>query len=89
MENIPSHDSTIAEVNDIPDRLYEIMDKIRQGREIVLTDHDKIIAKIIPVSKSVKPGKWPDFTERAISIFGKSPKTSVCESLSKTREERF
>ncbi|QTA81035.1 Uncharacterized protein dnl_33590 [Desulfonema limicola] len=89
MENMPTQNSRVAKIDDIPAHLYEIIKDIRQGREVVLTEHEKIIARIIPVSNSGKPEKWPAFSERAIAIFGKSPKTSASESLTKTREERF
>jgi len=89
MKNMLTQNSRIAEMDDIPEHLYEIIKDIRQGREIVLTEHDRIIARIIPVSNSSKPEKWPAFSERAIAIFGKFPKTSASGSLAKTREERF
>ena len=89
MENMPIHNSKMARMDDIPNHLHEILNDIRQGREIVLIEHDRIVAKIIPVSNDAEPEKWPDFYERAIAIFGKSPKTTACESLTKTREERF
>ncbi|MEE4358260.1 MAG: hypothetical protein V2I97_17455 [Desulfococcaceae bacterium] len=62
---------------------------IPDGKGIILTEYDKVIAKILPVSDYGKSVKWPDFSQRAISIFGKSPKTSASESLAESREERF
>ncbi len=89
MEKKPNHNSKVANVDDIPDRLHEILNEIRLGREIVLTEHNKIVAKIVPVSNEDEPEKWPDFYGRAIGIFGESPKSSACDSLTETREERF
>ncbi len=89
MENMLMQNSRVAKMDDIPVHLNEIMKDIRQGREIVLTEHDRIIAKIIPFSDRDKPEKWPDFSQRASAIFGKSPKTSASDSLTETREERF
>ncbi len=89
MEKMPIQTSKVARVDDIPNQLHEIMNEIRLGREIVLTEYGKVVAKIIPVVNDGEPKKWPDFYERAVGIFGKSPKTSACDSLTKTREERF
>ncbi len=89
MEKVPIRNSKAARVDDIPNRLHEILNDIRLGREIVLTEHNKIVAKIVPVLNEDEPEKWPDFYGRAIGIFGKSPKSSACDSLAETREERF
>ncbi len=81
--------SRTENMDDISNHLHEILDDIRRGREIVLTEHDRIIAKIIPVSNAGQQEKWPDFYGRAVGLFGKSSKTSACDSLTETREERF
>lgn len=85
MGNISIQNSRVARVDDIQNNLDEIMEDIRHGKEIVLTEHDRIIAKIIPFSEYAKPLKWPDFAERAVAIFGQSPRTYASDSLMKTR----
>jgi len=89
MENMFISKNRMTKMDDIPVHLNEIMKDIHQGREILLTHHDRIIAKIIPFSDRGKPEKWPDFSQRAVAIFGKSPKISASDSLAETREERF
>lgn len=89
MGNTAIDNSRTAKMDDIPNHLDEILNDIRQGREIVLTEHDRVIAKIVPVSNAGEREKWPDFYERAVALFGKSPKTTACDSLTETREERF
>ena len=78
----------VARVGDTPNKVHQILNDIRLGREIVLRQHDVVIAKIILVYNDGEPEKWPVFYERAVGIFGKSPKSSACDSLAKTREER-
>jgi len=87
MENIPI--TRTEKMDDIPNHMDEILNDIRRGKEIVLTEHDRVIAKITPVSNAGEPEKWPDFYGRAVALFGKSPTTSACDSLTETREERF
>jgi len=89
MENLSIQNSRVANIADMQKNLKEIVGDIRRGREVVLTEYDRVIARIIPFSDSEPPEKWPDFSQRAIAIFGKPPESAAVSGLAETREERF
>src|ERR1700722_6050273 len=63
-----------ATVQQVPERWPDILKWVAAGEEVQMTDHDKVVAKLIPAAVS-----QPDFLNRAKAVWGENP---PCKSLS-------
>jgi antitoxin (DNA-binding transcriptional repressor) of toxin-antitoxin stability system len=55
--------SLVADVNDLPARLDEVLKSVRSGNEVVVVDEDQMVAKIIPFNGPIThPPKTLKFT---------------------------
>jgi len=57
-----------ATVQQAQERWADIMKWVASGEEVQMTDHDKVVAKIVPAGAS-----QPDFVGRAKAIWGENP----------------
>jgi antitoxin (DNA-binding transcriptional repressor) of toxin-antitoxin stability system len=57
-----------ATIQQVPEQWADILKWVVAGEEVQMTDHDKVVAKIIPAA-----GSQPDFVERAKTIWGEKP----------------
>lgn len=44
---------------------------LRAGKTIELRDRDRVIARIVPETRTGAPREWPDFAARRKRVFGK------------------
>jgi len=56
-----------ATVQQLPEQWPDILKWVASGEEVQMTDHDKVVAKIVPAGAS------PDFVGRAKAIWGENP----------------
>jgi antitoxin (DNA-binding transcriptional repressor) of toxin-antitoxin stability system len=69
-----------ATVQQVPEQWSDILKWVASGEEVQMTDHDKVVARIVPAGTS------PDFVERAKAIWGeKPPGKSLSEIVTETR----
>jgi antitoxin (DNA-binding transcriptional repressor) of toxin-antitoxin stability system len=57
-----------ATVQQVPERWADILKWVAAGEEVQMTDHDKVVAKLVPVG-----APQPDFVSRAKAIWGDNP----------------
>ncbi|MGD1084662.1 MAG: hypothetical protein ABSA47_07920 [Verrucomicrobiota bacterium] len=57
-----------ATVQQVPEQWPAILKWVASGEEVQMTDHDKVIAKLVPADVS-----RPDFVTRAKAIWGDNP----------------
>jgi antitoxin (DNA-binding transcriptional repressor) of toxin-antitoxin stability system len=57
-----------ATVQQVPERWPDILKWVASGEEVQMTDHDKVIAKLVPAGAS-----QPDFVRRAKAVWGENP----------------
>jgi antitoxin (DNA-binding transcriptional repressor) of toxin-antitoxin stability system len=57
-----------ATVQQVPERWPDILKWVKSGEEVQVTDHDKVVAKLVPAAMS-----HPDFVGRAKAIWGENP----------------
>jgi antitoxin (DNA-binding transcriptional repressor) of toxin-antitoxin stability system len=57
-----------ATIQQVPEQWPDILKWVPAGEEVEMTDHDKVVAKIIPASVA-----QPDFVGRARKIWGENP----------------
>jgi antitoxin (DNA-binding transcriptional repressor) of toxin-antitoxin stability system len=57
-----------ATIQQVPEQWSDILKWVTAGEEVQMTDHDKVVAKIVPASVS-----QPNFVERAKAIWGENP----------------
>lgn len=57
-----------ATVQQVPERWPDILKWVASGEEVQMTDHDKVVAKLVPAGASP-----PDFVGRAKAIWGENP----------------
>jgi antitoxin (DNA-binding transcriptional repressor) of toxin-antitoxin stability system len=70
-----------ATVQQVPERWPDILKWPASGEEVQMTDHDKVIAKIVPAGVF-----QPDFVGRAKAIWGENPAgQSLSEILAEAR----
>ncbi len=77
-----------ASVRDLRYNFHEVEDLLRQGKEVQITKHRRVIARLVPESDQ-KPQPLPDFLSRLKKIYGKPLKVSGADLVAKDREERF
>jgi antitoxin (DNA-binding transcriptional repressor) of toxin-antitoxin stability system len=57
-----------ASVQQVPEQWPDILKWVAAGEEVQMTDHDKVVAKLVPADAS-----QPDFVSRAKVIWGENP----------------
>jgi antitoxin (DNA-binding transcriptional repressor) of toxin-antitoxin stability system len=57
-----------ASVQQVPERWADILKWVAAGEEVQVTDHDKVVAKLVPTR-----APQPDFVGRAKAIWGDNP----------------
>jgi len=57
-----------ATIQQVPERWPDILKWVASGEEVEMTDHDKVVAKLVPAEASP-----PDFVGRAKAIWGENP----------------
>ena len=57
-----------ATVQQVPERWPDILEWVASGEEVQMTDHDKVVAKLVPAGASK-----PDFVLRGKAIWGENP----------------
>jgi antitoxin (DNA-binding transcriptional repressor) of toxin-antitoxin stability system len=78
-----------ASVRDLRYDFPKIERLLCQGEEVQITKRRKVIARIVPEQKTVRP-ELPDFIGRMRAIFGdKIQEISGAELISQDRENRF
>jgi antitoxin (DNA-binding transcriptional repressor) of toxin-antitoxin stability system len=71
-----------AAVQQVPQDWDEILRRAVAGEEVQLTEHDKVMARLVPKSAST----GPDFVARAKRIWGEMPAgRSLSEIVFETR----
>ena len=60
-----------ASVQQVPQQWTEILGWVAAGEEVQVTQQEKVIAKVVPVT--VAPVPQPDFLARAKAIWGEQP----------------
>lgn len=74
-------------VNKVREQLAKYLTEAERGEEVIITKHNKPIAKLVNYEEPKKKKKFPDMTEFRKSL---NVKGSVLETLLETRnEERF
>lgn len=58
-----------ASVQEVPQQWPEILRWVAAGEEVQVTQHDKVVAKVVPAT----PVAQPDFLARARAIWGEKP----------------
>jgi antitoxin (DNA-binding transcriptional repressor) of toxin-antitoxin stability system len=70
-----------ATVQQVPEQRPDILKWVSAGEEVQMTDHDRVVAKLIPAA-----GPQPDFVNRAKAIWGENPSgKSLSEIVSEAR----
>lgn len=57
-----------ATIQQVPEQWADILKWVASGEEVQMTDHDKVVAKLVPAD-----GSQPDFVSRAKAIWGENP----------------
>jgi antitoxin (DNA-binding transcriptional repressor) of toxin-antitoxin stability system len=57
-----------AAIQHVPEQWPDILKWVASGEEVQMTDHDKVVAKLVPAAAS-----QPDFVGRAKAIWGDNP----------------
>ena len=57
-----------ASVQQVPEQWPDILKWVTSGEEVQMTDHDKVVAKLVPAGAA-----QPDFVSRAKAIWGEHP----------------
>ena len=57
-----------ATVQQVPEQWPDILKWVAAGEEVQMTDHDKVVAKLVPDTAS-----QPDFLNRAKAVWGENP----------------
>jgi antitoxin (DNA-binding transcriptional repressor) of toxin-antitoxin stability system len=65
-----------ATVQQAPEQWQDIMKWVASGEEVQMTDHDKVVAKIVPAG-----ALQPDFVGRAKAIWGENPPGKSLSSI--------
>ncbi len=73
-----------ASVGEIQKNFAEVLRRIGDGDEIIVTKRGKAIAKILSIGPKKKIN-WPDFYTEAIRLKGES----ISDLIIKDREDRF
>ena len=74
-------------VNKVREQLAKYLTEAERGEEVIITRHNKPIAKLVNYEEPEKKKKFPDMSEFRKSL---KVKGSVLETLLETRnEERF
>lgn len=60
-----------ASVQQVPEQWPEILRWVAAGEEVQVTEQDKVVAKVVPVTP--EPVSQPDFLARAKAIWGEQP----------------
>ena len=55
-------------VQQVPELWADILKWVAAGEEVQMTDHDKVVAKLVPTRTPT-----PDFVSRAKAIWGENP----------------
>ena len=75
-----------ASVRDLRYRFPEVETLLREGEEIEITKHRRVIAHLVPVVKRSTPRRRPDFLARLRKIYGdKVLKVTGAELLARER----
>lgn len=57
-----------ANIRQVPEQWADILKWLAAGEEVQMTDHDKVVAKLVPAGVP-----QPDFVGRAKAIWGENP----------------
>jgi antitoxin (DNA-binding transcriptional repressor) of toxin-antitoxin stability system len=57
-----------ATVQQVPEQWPDILRWVAAGEEVQMTDHDKVVAKLVPAV-----ARQPDFLNRAKAVWGENP----------------
>ena len=52
----------------MPEQWPDILKWVIEGEEVQMTDHDQVVAKLVPAA-----GSTPDFLSRAKAVWGENP----------------
>jgi antitoxin (DNA-binding transcriptional repressor) of toxin-antitoxin stability system len=75
-----------ATVRDLRYQFRDVENLLREGEEIQITKHKRVIARLVPAKQPV-PVRRPDFLARLKKIYrGKPLKVSGAELLSRERD---
>ena len=77
-----------ASVRDLRYKFPDVEDLLRQGEEVQITKHRRVIARLIP-ERDTKLSQLPDFLARLKKIYGKPIKVSGAEVIAQDREDRL
>ncbi len=70
-----------ASVDQVPEQWADILKWVRSGEEVQMTDHNEVVAKLVPAGAS-----GPDFVKRAKVVWGENPPgKSLSEIVSDAR----
>ena len=58
-----------ASVQQVPKQWAEILRWVAAGEEVEVTEHDQVVAKVVPA----KSAPTPDFLARAKAVWGETP----------------
>lgn len=79
------HHMAKATVRDLRYRFREVENLLREGEEVQITKHKRVIARLMPVQSHI-PCPRPDFLARLKKIYrGKPLKVSGAELVSRER----
>jgi len=66
-----------ASVQQLPQQWPEILRWVVAGEEVQVTDHDQVVARVVPPS----PAATPDFLARAKAIWGEVPSGNALSAV--------
>lgn len=71
-----------ATVQQVPAQWPDILKWVAAGEEVQMTDHDKVVAKLVPAAVA-----QPDVVNRAKAVWGENPPgQSLSEIVAEARE---
>ena len=72
-----SEDVRIASVQQVQQEWPEILRWVAAGEEVQVTQHDQVVARIVPA----RPVASPDFLARAKAVWGETPSGKALSAI--------
>ena len=76
-----------ASIGEAQHNFSELIRQVAAGEEIEITRHKRVVARIVPAGGKLAAG-YPDFAERAQSVFGNAGGMPASEIVIQDRDER-